>query len=203
MTVGAKKAPRNAREPLSWWADERVPNLQAVLSPHGVDVADFARWLAPKLGTFRGEMYIRRVMPSAAEINASLTALADTVRDAHAKLRAIPPHDKALMATVALRRGINPDALIERLSGDLLTLQVLAQHARSPSPPPARRGRKPKGSRDALLAEVADHLRGLGLRVKASREAAQQIAVACGIGAATDERTLRRKLPVRGGRNCP
>lgn len=152
----------------AYWADENVPDLSQLLNPHNIDALDFAKWLAPLLGRYRGYMQVRDSLePPASVASESLAKLAKALREAAAELapNRRPAVVDAHLATAALRAEVDLHSLVSRLRVDSNQLEILATRVRKElDAQPAKRGRKNMRARDRLLSEVVEKLRSAGCK---------------------------------------
>lgn len=184
--------------PVGYWANESVPDLAGWLEPHGIHAGEFAAWLGPLLGRYRGHEDVRDVLevPPAEQV-AALQGMREALRNVLPLLRpgALPPKTEALLFYEGHIRGIDGAALRNRLNIDGHTLAILlAEVERKIGAQPGRRGRKPKRSRDALLAAVVQRMRDLGCSAADAQTTAEHVLVACRVEVQQDERARRRAV---------
>ena len=179
-----------------WWVNETVPDLGKILTPGlGVDSAEFARWLGPHLGQYRGVMHVRESMPSrGAELDFTKEAIA-AIAAAEKILgpRSIPDRVDAETAYQGLVAEINWLEFRERLARDLRLARLLMQKTVTKlAAAPARPGRKKDVARDRLVAAVVDQLQTRGLKADLARNLAREVLRACDVQVLDPKRSTRR-----------
>lgn len=202
MTKAKKARGSDWMEASGYWADETVPDLASLLACHGIDAVEFAEWLGPQLGKFRGMQLIESATPTpgeAADVLADIRMHAQTLSATiHAGL---PPLVQAHLKRVARARDIDWPAMVSRVAEDLARIAFLAQlvegQARAVIVP---KGRKPSTSRDALVTAVVNRLRTIRrtgnevpLAAGEARELAREILLRCRVPMPDDLKRATRR----------
>lgn len=184
--------------PAGYWANELVPDLSAQLAPHGIDAIEFAAWLGPALGKYRGDEETRDVLevPPAEQL-AALSGIRKALREVLSQLRpgTLPPRTDAHLFYEGHIRDVDVSALRKRLEEDAHTFEIiLAATERKVGAQPGKRGAKSKRSRDELLAAVVQRLRSFNCSAADARSVAEHVLIACRVPVPQDERALRRSV---------
>ncbi len=161
MTKAKKARGSDWMKASGYWADETVPDLTSLLVCRGINPAEFAEWLGPQLGKFRGMQSIEAASPTPVE---EADVLADVRRHAQTLsatlLTGLPPLAHAHLKRLARERDVKWSDMVARVTEDLARIAALAQlfeaQARAVEVP---RGRKPSTSRDALVTAVVNRLK--------------------------------------------
>jgi hypothetical protein len=214
-------------KPLAGWVQYRLP--ESIALPADIERRPFLAWLEPHLEAYAEAMLAQRLTLEVQQqrkvgVQWLQRALRELRRGVLDSLRDEPwspmPAGTAAACYMSARKA-QQDWHAVVVSGDVAALQVHVAHAiqalekeaRStsvlvdgvavPKSRP-RRGPKPKGPRDRLLAAVAGHLRKLPLppgaqprTVEWAAEAAEAILVACGVPAVSLEQnadSIRRAV---------
>lgn len=176
-----------SRRPRGWWVDETVPDLSPVLTPKlGIDPAAFAEWLGPKLGEYRGAVQARAGM---AKPTQNLRELARDARKLAELLDDISPQAAAKIDALAFKFS-STGPFVQKITSDLRDLALFARHSHTALA--GRRGRKRETARDALLADVVEHLRQCGLKATLARSVAEQVLVLSGIKTPENESAIKK-----------